>query len=111
MSSMTPSNIRARRIALWICSSVDLMLLMAFSITSGLIGPAAQGYRWQRFLEVIGRVLFQAGNPIAIILFLMLITGVMHAFKRELRVPAIALAIVSLLTLLLAFHGGIRSDL
>jgi len=110
MAPLTPGNIRARRIALWACSFVGALAISALSINSGLIGSAVQQHRWQRFQESFGRLIFESRNPIGIILLIMLFTGIMHAFRKELRIPAIILSIISLAALALAFNGGIRSD-
>ena len=92
MTSFTPENIKARKIALWICS------ILGFLIVIVLATKAA-----------ISLYIFDARNPVAILLFLMLFTGIMHAVRKELRIPAIALSIVSTAALLLLFLGGIHS--
>jgi uncharacterized membrane protein YhdT len=92
MTSFTPENIRARKIALWVCSVLGLIFIVVLAI------KATTGMRP-----------FEARIALAVILLLMLFTGIMHAFRKELRIPAIALATASNAALLILFFGAIHS--
>ena len=92
MTSFTPENIKARKIALWACSIIGFIFVIV------LAAKAA-----------ISLFFFDARNPVAIILLLMLFTGIMHTFRKELRIPAIALSVVSIAALLFLFFGGMHS--
>lgn len=92
MTSFTPENIKARKIALWVCSVIGFI----FAIVLATKAPFSLYF-------------FDARNPVAIILLLMLFTAIMHMFRKELRIPAIALSVVSITALLLLFFGGIHS--
>ncbi len=89
MTSSTPENIKARKIALWTCSSIAFIFVIVFATKAA-----------------ISLYFFDARNPIAIILLLTLLTGIMHTIRMELRIPAIALSVVSIVALLLLFFSG-----
>ncbi len=91
MSTFTPENIGARKIALWVCSVVGLIFV-------GVLASKT----------AIGLFLFSMKNSVATILFLTLFTGVMHSFRMDLRIPAVALTVVSIAALIVLFFGGIR---
>jgi len=112
MTSYTPQNIKARKVALWICSSAGLIfdIILFLNSSHGPHGQPFQTERWLRFRETFGHHLFEARNPIAVILVLMLFTGLMHTFRKELRIPAIVLSLITLAALLFVFLGGINSD-
>jgi hypothetical protein len=92
MISFTPENIKARKIALWACSIIGFIVVIVLATKAA-----------------ISFYFFDARNPIAIILLLMLFTGIMHTIRKELRIPAIALSVVSIAALLLLFFGSIHS--
>ena len=92
MTSFTPENIKARKIALWTCSIIGFIFVIVLATKAA-----------------ISLYFFNARNPVAIILLLMLFTGIMHTVRKELRIPAIALSVVSIAALLLLFFGGIHS--
>ena len=89
MNSFTPENIKARKIALWVCSIIDFIFVIVLATKA----PFSFYF-------------FDARNPVAIILLLMFFTGIMHTLRKELRIPAIALSVVSIAALLLLFLGG-----
>jgi len=92
MTTYTPANIRARKIALWVCSIVGLMFVIALATKAA-----------------ISLYFFNARNQVAIVVALMLFTGVMHALRKDLRIPAIALSVVSIAALFLLFFSGVHS--
>ena len=92
MTSFTPENIKARKIALWACSIIGFIFVIVLATK-----------------VAISLFFFDARNPVAIILLLMLFTGIMHTFRKELRIPAIALSVVSIAALLFLFFGGMHS--
>jgi len=92
LTSFTPENIKARKIALWACSIIGFIFVIVLATKTA-----------------ISLYILDVRNPIAIILLLMLFTGIMHTIKKELRVPAIVLSVVSIAALLLLFFGGIHS--
>ena len=92
MTSFTPENIRARKIALLVCSILGLTFIFVLAIKA-----------------TISIHLFEARIPIAVILLLMLFTGIMHTFRKELRIPAIALSVVSIAALFILLFGAIHS--
>jgi hypothetical protein len=92
MTSFIPENIKVRKVALWGCSIVGFIFLIALATKAA-----------------ISLYFFDARNPVAIILLLMLFTGIMHTIRKELRIPAITLSVVSIAALLILFFGGIHS--
>jgi hypothetical protein len=86
MPSFTPENIRARKIALWICSAFGLVVILVLT-NRGAISAR----------------LYVVRNPIAIISILMLFTGIMHAPRKELRIPSVALSVVAMAVVLILF--------
>lgn len=92
MTSFTPENIKARKIALWACSIIGFIFVIVLATKAA-----------------ISLYFFNARNPVAIILLLTLFTGIMHSIRKELRIPAIVLSVVSIAALLILFFGGLNS--
>ncbi len=107
---ISSANIQARQVALWVCSFIGLLFILALGISSlfGPVGTTLLPHGWKQFQEALGGFWSQMRNPIAVILLLALLTGVMRAPRKEFRIPATALSMVSLVALLLIFFGGVR---